>query len=127
MAKNRVKELREALHMSQQMLGNEVGISQQVISKIERDDNRLTKDNLIHLADFFAVSTDYLLGRSKVRRSLEQERGVLDRYERNNEFIQIYELLGSTNQCLLRTLADKMMELEIKEAQELAGDSGMRR
>ena len=113
--------------MSQQTLGRKIGLSQQVINKIERDDNCLTKDNLIHLTDFFVVSTDYIFGRSTVRRNLEQKRELLDRYERNSEFIQIYELLGSTNQCLLRTLADKMMELEIKEAQELAGDSGMRR
>lgn len=76
MRENRVKELREAIHLSQEALGETVGISQQVISKIERDDSRLTKENLLLLADFFLVSTDYLLGRSKVRRNEEQEKEV---------------------------------------------------
>ena len=55
MSKNRVKELRESMHLSQEKLGEFTNISQQVISKIERSDSRLTKDNMIILADFFEV------------------------------------------------------------------------
>ena len=62
MNKNRVRELREARHLSQERLGEFTDISQQVISGIECSDSCLAKDDMIILADFFEVSTDYLLG-----------------------------------------------------------------
>ena len=45
--KNRLKEMRENAHLSQKGLGNLVGISQQVISRIERDGNTMTLEHLL--------------------------------------------------------------------------------
>lgn len=50
---NRVKKLRLSLKLSQEELGERTNISQQLISKIENDDQKLTRDNMIVLADFF--------------------------------------------------------------------------
>lgn len=52
---NRVKKLRLSLKLSQEELGERTNISQQLISKIENDDQKLTRDNMIVLADFFQV------------------------------------------------------------------------
>ena len=112
MRKNRIRELRDSFHISQETLGNCVGLSQQVISKAERDDRRLTKDNLIILADFFHVSMDYLIGRSDVRRTVEQETFQSIQYEKNCEMLQIYELLGKEEQLFFRAMLDKMLELK---------------
>lgn len=111
MRKNRLKELRESLQMSQEMLGQRVGISQQVISKIESDDARLTKDNLLVLSEFFHVSTDYFLGLSVVRRNEEQEHIIQSQYEKNYELLHLYELLEERDQKLVRCMVDKMVEL----------------
>ena len=116
MRKNRVKELRESIGLSQGKLGEEIGISQQLISKIERDDERLTKDNM--LADFFQVSSDYLLGRSKIRRNLEQEQEMLNQYNRHYEFLQLYMLLGEQGQTLVRKIVAIMLEMRIKKEDE---------
>lgn len=113
MRENRVRELRVALNLSQEQLGECTNISQQIISKIENDDERLTKDNMIALANFFQVSTDYLLGRSATRRILEQEAGHLDQYERNYDFLQQYEVLGDKGKELLGEMAKLMAKLEI--------------
>ena len=94
MSKNRVKELRESMHLSQEKLGEFTNISQQVISKIERSDSRLTKDNMIILADFFEVSTDYLLGRSNCKRSIEQEMEMLNKFRKYDDIVQMYVMLG---------------------------------
>ena len=56
-----IKYLREQRHMTQQQLGDMVGISQQIISRIELDRSKIQIDVLIKLADFFNVSTDYFL------------------------------------------------------------------
>lgn len=113
MRMNRVKELREARHLSQEKLGEFTNISQQVISKIERNDSRLTKENMIILADFFQVSTDYLLGRSNCKRNLEQEMEMLNRFEKYDDFIQTYVMLGEKERSLIRCIVDKMIELGV--------------
>ncbi len=111
MRENRVKELRESMHLSQERLGEYTNISQQVISKIERCDSRLTKENMIILADFFQVSTDYLLGRSGCKRTIEQEMEMLNKFELYDEFIQAYVKLGEKGRTLIRRIADMMIEL----------------
>ncbi|MCI9191376.1 MAG: helix-turn-helix transcriptional regulator [Lachnospiraceae bacterium] len=113
MSKNRVKELRESMHLSQEKLGEFTNISQQVISKIERSDSRLTKDNMIILADFFEVSTDYLLGRSNCKRSIEQEMEMLNKFRKYDDIVQMYVMLGEKGRQLLRHIADMLIELGI--------------
>ena len=104
---NRVKKLRLSLKLSQEELGERTNISQQLISKIENDDQKLTRDNMIVLADFFQVSTDYLLGRSNVRTTLEQES------EQYDDFIQVYEVLGDKGKKLLHGMADMLVKADI--------------
>ena len=110
---NRVKKLRLSLKLSQEELGERTNISQQLISKIENDDQKLTRDNMIVLADFFQVSTDYLLGRSNVRTTLEQESERLNRYEQYYDFIQVYEVLGDKGKKLLHGMADMLVKADI--------------
>ena len=113
MNKNRVRELREARHLSQERLGEFTDISQQVISGIECSDSCLAKDDMIILADFFEVSTDYLLGRSNCRKTIEQAIEMLNRFLKYDDFVQIYAMLGEKGQRLLRYIADMLIELGI--------------
>ena len=54
--------LRKNRNLSQQQLAKESGIRYGVIKKWERDSTKPNVDNLIKLAKYFDVSTDYLLG-----------------------------------------------------------------
>ena len=110
MNKNRVRELREARHLSQERLGEFTDISQQVISGIECSDSCLAKDEMIILADFFEVSTDYLLGRSSCKRSIEQDMEMLNKFREYNGFVQKYAMLGEKGRKLLRYIADMLIE-----------------
>ena len=58
----RLKELRNERGLSILDLSNRIGISNATISRWETGVNDITSDNLIVLAKFFGVSTDYLLG-----------------------------------------------------------------
>ena len=58
----RVKKLRKAKKLSQQELAEELGLTQTSISGIESGLRTTTIEKLILLAQFFGVSTDYLLG-----------------------------------------------------------------
>lgn len=60
----RIRELRRKQGMTQQALGKIINVGQDSISVYERGLNYPEVRNLIILADYFGVSTDYLLGRT---------------------------------------------------------------
>lgn len=61
----RLRQLRERRRMNRAVLGELCGLSKDTIRKYERGDRKPSIDSLKVLADFFDVSTDYLLGRKK--------------------------------------------------------------
>ncbi len=63
--KNRIKELRTALNLTQKELGKKLNIAESTISLYESGKREPDNATLIKLADIFEVSTDYLLHRDK--------------------------------------------------------------
>ena len=68
MLNKRIKELRIAHRLTQVQLAAQMSVSKQSVSNWENDNIQPSIDILIKLADLFAVSTDYLLGREDVCR-----------------------------------------------------------
>lgn len=60
--KERLKELRSEKELSQTQLAKELGVSQRSVSNWETGVRQPDFETLEKLANFFAVSTDYLLG-----------------------------------------------------------------
>lgn len=60
--KDRVYQLRKRAGLSQKELGEVVGLTSKSISTIESGFRSTTIDKLVILAEYFHVSTDYLLG-----------------------------------------------------------------
>lgn len=60
----RLKELREKRRMSQVLLGMELNMSQNTISRYENGEREAGYKELIAIADYFGVSIDYLLERT---------------------------------------------------------------
>ncbi len=63
MISTRIKELRTERGLSQQALARHIGVSQKAVDYWERGVNEPKASYVVLLADFFAVSADYLLGR----------------------------------------------------------------
>lgn len=63
--KNRVKELRDAKHLTQTGLALKVGSTQQTISKIEREIGVPKLDLALIMADFFNVTLEYSFAGNK--------------------------------------------------------------
>ena len=61
----RIKEWRQDRNLSQQQLAEKIGVKSNSVSRYESGVARPSIDVLIALADFFGVSTDYLLGRTE--------------------------------------------------------------
>lgn len=60
----RVKELREARGLSQDAVGKIIGVKRYSVYTYEKAKNYPDVQHLIALADYFDVTTDYLLGRT---------------------------------------------------------------
>ncbi len=60
----RLKELREERELTQSDVAKGIGTNQRGISRWENEENQPPADMIIKLADYFNVSTDYLLGRT---------------------------------------------------------------
>lgn len=53
--------------MSQADLANELGVSRLTVARWELGESTPSVDTITKIADFFGVSTDYILGRSMER------------------------------------------------------------
>lgn len=62
---HRLRQLRERERIDRKKLGECCGLSKSVISKYERGEREPAASSLEKIADFFDVTTDYLLGREK--------------------------------------------------------------
>ena len=60
----RLRDLREDRDMRQADIADFLGIKQTVYSRYERGFQNIPLEFLIRLADFYNVSTDYILGRT---------------------------------------------------------------
>lgn len=60
-----LKQLRKSHNLTQEELGLRIGLSKAVVSKYENGMGYPTFDMLIQIADYFGVTTDYLLGVEK--------------------------------------------------------------
>lgn len=59
----RLLDLREEKNISQATLAKAIGVSCGIICLWETDRSEPTAPNIVKLADYFGVSTDFLLGR----------------------------------------------------------------
>ena len=60
----RIRDLREDADLSQREIAAYLGIQQTVYSRYERGYQNLPLEHLLALADYYGVSTDYILGRT---------------------------------------------------------------
>jgi transcriptional regulator with XRE-family HTH domain len=78
----RLLEMRKEKGISQIELAKHLKISNQAYSLYELGKRQMNYETLCLLADYFGVSTDYLLGRQDAIPSFltEEERGIIERY-----------------------------------------------
>ncbi len=67
---NRIRELREALGMTQVRLSIELEVTQETISAYETGKHSVSLKNLTKMTRLFDVSMDYIMGVSDVRKPI---------------------------------------------------------
>lgn len=98
----RLKQLRQKKKLTQGELANILGLKPTTISNYESNRNEPSFDKLIALADYFDVSSDYLLGISDAYIPISGE--VLDRDIIN--LFNLYQQLSPENAKSLKSYAD---------------------
>ena len=61
---DRLKELRTTKKLTQKTIAQAIDVTERAYQDLEYGKYNPNHDNIIKLADYFDVSTDYLLGRS---------------------------------------------------------------
>jgi len=69
---DRIKELRKSKNLTQKQVAEAICIAERNYRRLESENNP-SVDTVTKLADYFNVSTDYLLGRTDKIESLQSE------------------------------------------------------
>lgn len=73
----RLRTLRKRQKITAEELGRILGVSGQQVLRYETAQSDMTTDTLVKIADFFDVSTDYLMGRADQPTPYEYRKGPL--------------------------------------------------
>lgn len=99
-----LKELREQRGLSQSAVARAVGISRQAYGFYEQHKRDPDTPMVKALADFFGVSTDYLLGREA-----EENKGISPKTD-IQEITKLYEQLPEEKKALVLAMARAMVK-----------------
>ena len=98
---SRIKQLREKRGLIQEILAVELGITQQMLSKYERDVTLIKVDILKKIAAYFNVTTDYLLGVSDVKRDLNGQMKMNEALDEYSDLVEVYKELDPCDQEMI--------------------------
>ncbi len=120
---SRIKELRENRRLIQAILASELNITQQSLSKYERDITTIKIDILKSIAEYFNVTTDYLLGVSDVKRDLQGQMKMNKDIDEYYDLIEVYrgldkydkEMVWSILQAVKKTNERRKIDVEKRE------------
>lgn len=99
-------KLRDRRGISQKIVGEEIGITQQNLSRYEKDPLCIPADMLIHLSDYYNVTSDYILGLTDQRGAFQGQRRLTE----GEEILALYESLEPRKKKMIKELM-----IEIKE------------
>lgn len=98
---SRIKQLREKRGLIQDILATELGITQQMLSKYERDITLIRVDVLKRIAAYFNVTTDYLLGVSDIKRDLQRQMKINETLDEYYDLVEVYKELDQCEQEMI--------------------------
>lgn len=98
---SRIKQLRKKRGLIQERLASELGITQQMLSKYEKDISLIKIDVLKRISEYFNVTTDYLLGVSDVKRDLQRQLNMNETLDEYYDLIEVYKELDRYDQEMI--------------------------
>ena len=117
MVKNRIRELRKSLGLSQEALAKELGTTQQAVSRMENNAYDTPSDIPIKISDKYNVTADYMLGISDVKRDYSGQYRMNQEMDRCYDIVRRYQKLSEINQKTLRCILERLEQAQ-KESEE---------
>lgn len=115
---SRIKQLREKRGLIQEILAAELGITQQMLSKYERDVTLIKVDILKKIATYLNVTTDYLLGVSDVKRDLQRQMKMNETLDEYYDLIEIYKDLDSYDKEMIWSIMQTVKKVGEKRKKD---------
>ena len=115
---SRIKQLREKRGLIQEILAAELGITQQMLSKYERDVTLIKVDILKKIATYFNVTTDYLRGVSDVKRDLQRQMKMNETLDEYYDLIEIYKDLDSYDKEMIWSIMQTVKKVGEKRKKD---------
>ena len=115
---SRIKQLRQKRGVIQEILAAELGITQQMISKYERDVTLIKVDILKKIAAYFNVTTDYLLGVSDVKRDIKGQMKVNETLDAYYDLVEVYKDLDSYDQEMIWSIIQTVKKTSDKRKKD---------
>ena len=112
---SRIKQLREKRGLIQEILAAELGITQQLLSKYERDIILIKVDILKKIAIYFNVTTDYLLGISDVKRDLQGQMKMNETLDQYYDLVEVYKELDEYDQEMIWSIIQIVKKINEKK------------
>lgn len=109
---------REKRGLIQEILAAELGITQQMLSKYERDVTLIKVDILKKIATYFNVTTDYLLGVSDVKRDLQRQMKMNETLDEYYDLIEIYKDLDSYDKEMIWSIMQTVKKVGEKRKKD---------
>lgn len=115
---SRIKQLRQKRGVIQEILAAELGITQQMLSKYERDVTLIKVDILKKIAACFNVTTDYLLGVSDVKRDIKGQMKVNETLDAYYDLVEVYKDLDSYDQEMIWSIIQTVKKTSDKRKKD---------
>ncbi len=103
---NRLKMLRDEKGLFQNDIAKFLGVSSSAVGFYETEKRDMSPDTIIKLADYFGVSTDYLLGKSDIR---NPESITIDIDEADIAFASGFKGLNETNKMIIKNTIEGLL------------------
>ncbi len=111
---NRLKFLREEKGLFQSDIARILGVSIAAVGFYENEKRDMSPDTIIKLAEYFGVTTDYLLGKSDIRNPI-----TIDEDKINLAFSSGYSGLNETNKNIINaTIAGLLAKQKSEESEK---------
>ena len=115
---SRIKQLRQKRGVIQEILAAELGITQQMLSKYERDISLIKVDILKKIAAYFNVTTDYLLGVSDVKRDIKGQMKVNETLDAYYDLVEVYKDLDPYDQEMIWSIIQTVKKISDKRKKD---------
>ena len=109
-----LKSLLEEHNLSQSTFANSIGYTQRAVSKWVNEQSEPTESAIVKAADYFELSTDYLLGRSDDFGNIVIQNGSESSFlpSQEQEFIVKLRSLSSSTQAMILRVLDNAVQSE---------------